>query len=82
VARITAAVCRLGQTFAGQRVLVVTHGGVIDALERWVGADRRTVPYVGGRWFSVSGEDVRAGRVVTVLGEDPAVSRDGGQPAR
>jgi broad specificity phosphatase PhoE len=86
VARITAAVCRLGKTFAGQKVLVVTHGGVIDALERWSGADRRTVPFVGGRWFTISGEDVRSGHAVAALpdevGKDPAESRDGGQPAR
>jgi probable phosphoglycerate mutase len=82
VARITGAICRLGQSFAGQKVLVVTHGGVIDALERWAGAERRAVPYVGGRWFSVSGEDVQAGQAMTVLGEDPAASGDGGQPAR
>jgi probable phosphoglycerate mutase len=82
VVRIAAAVARLGSSRADQRVLVVTHGGVIDALERTLGADRRPVPYLSGRWIEVSGGDLRPGPRLSALDPETNLQDSERQPAR
>ncbi len=51
VARIAAAVTRVAAALRHDIVLVITHGGVISALERSLGADQRRLAHLGGRWF-------------------------------
>jgi probable phosphoglycerate mutase len=46
--RVDAALARLAATFAGQRVLVVTHGGVVRNLERSFGVEPDPLPNLGG----------------------------------
>jgi probable phosphoglycerate mutase len=46
--RVDAALARLTATFAGQRVLVVTHGGVVRNLERSFGVEPDPLPNLGG----------------------------------
>ena len=46
--RVNAALARLAATFAGQRVLVVTHGGVVRNLERSFGVEPDPLPNLGG----------------------------------
>jgi probable phosphoglycerate mutase len=41
----------LASACAGQRVLVVTHAGVIKAVERALGCDDLPVPHLQGRWI-------------------------------
>jgi broad specificity phosphatase PhoE len=48
-ARVNAALARLAAAFAGQRVLVVTHGGVVRNLERSLGIEPEPLPNLGGR---------------------------------
>ena len=48
-ARVHASLARLAATFAGQRVLVVTHGGVVRNLERSLGIEPEPLPNLGGR---------------------------------
>ena len=48
-ARVNAALARLAATFAGQRVLVVTHGGVVRNLERSLGIEPEPLPNLAGR---------------------------------
>jgi probable phosphoglycerate mutase len=52
-ARVDAALRRLAGAFAGQRVLVVTHGGVVRNLERALGFDPDPLPNLGGRELDV-----------------------------
>ncbi len=54
-------------------VLVVTHGGVIDMIERRIGApvDRERLSNLRGRWFDIDGEQVMPGPEVVLL--DPEV---------
>jgi broad specificity phosphatase PhoE len=82
VGRITDAMVRLGEALAGQRVLVVTHGGVIDALERSLGGQPRSVPYLCGRWFEVSTGQVRARASLSTLDDQSAIQGERRQPAR
>src|SRR5207247_2522248 len=48
-------------------VLVVSHGGVIRALERDTGVDAQTLTNLGGRWFDVDAGAIRAGPIVALL---------------
>ena len=53
-----------------EMTLVVTHGGVIRTIERHYGAEYRSVPNVGGRWFARSPRGrVVPGDVLDLLGE-------------
>jgi broad specificity phosphatase PhoE len=49
-----------------ERLLVVTHGGVIRALEIHVGLHPRGVPVVSGRWFGLDGAKLLPGDAVAV----------------
>ena len=46
--RVNGALARLAATFAGRRVLVVTHGGVVRNLERSFGVEPDPLPNLGG----------------------------------
>lgn len=52
VRRVMSAVERLTAGAAGP-LLVITHGGVIRAVERQLGGDPRSTPNLSGRWVSV-----------------------------
>jgi broad specificity phosphatase PhoE len=51
--RALAALAGIAADVAGGRIVVVTHGGVIRALERRLGADDLPVPNLGGRWVEI-----------------------------
>ena len=52
----------LGSRYAGRRILVVTHAGVIRVVERHLGAGDRTVGQLEGRWLVRSGDHGHGGR--------------------
>ena len=52
---------------AGGRVLVVTHGGVIRALERRLAADDLPVPNLGGRWVGIDADSMELGERVLLV---------------
>jgi probable phosphoglycerate mutase len=54
--RVVAALERVARDHPGQSVLVVTHGGVIGALDNWLGNPYLRVGNVQGRWLSVTDE--------------------------
>jgi glucosyl-3-phosphoglycerate phosphatase len=73
------AVAALGRVAAGLGrdgpVLVVSHGGVVRALERAAGLRAATAPNLGGRWFSVSPSGLAAGEAVSLTDPDtPAIA--------
>lgn len=72
VARTSSALDRLARRRPGQRVLVVSHGGVIRALERALGDPSMAagVPNLGGRWFHWVDGTFVPGDVVVPLGPD------------
>jgi broad specificity phosphatase PhoE len=51
--RVTAAVEAVATSPVGSCVLVMTHGGVIGAIDRWLGVDYMRVGNVQGRWLVV-----------------------------
>jgi probable phosphoglycerate mutase len=55
----------------GGTALVVTHGGVIHALERALDVRReQRLPNLGGRWFTVGPGHLAAGEPVLLVDED------------
>jgi broad specificity phosphatase PhoE len=72
VARIAAAVTRVAAAHPGGVVLVITHGGVVSALERSLGADQRGLAHLGGRWIEASGEGLSVGEAVFLFDSDSA----------
>ena len=54
--RVDAALRSLASTYAGQRVVVVTHGGVVRNLERAFGIEPDPLPNLGGRELAVDPE--------------------------
>ena len=62
VERAVAALIGLAARFPSDRLLVVSHGGLIGAVERFVGVERgSSVPNLGGRWLEVSADGVLVG---------------------
>lgn len=54
-ARVEPALLALADRFAGEVLLVVTHGGVIRTIERHLSIDPgASTPNLGGRWLSVA----------------------------
>ena len=49
------ALSRIHELAAGGVVLVVTHGGVVYALEGMLGAGFQRIPNLAGRWFELDG---------------------------
>lgn len=49
--RVLAALGQVATAHEGRCVLIVTHNGVIHAMERAAGVDAPPVPYLQGRWF-------------------------------
>ncbi len=76
LARVLSALRDLERTHPGGDVLVVTHGGVLRALERYCGATDRAFPNLGGRFFDLDGAGdevlLSAGDRLFLLDEDQA----------
>lgn len=51
--RVTAAIEAVATAPHGSCVLVITHGGVIGAIDRWLGTEYMRVGNVQGRWLLV-----------------------------
>jgi len=53
-------------------ILIVTHGGVVGALNRSAGVPPRDpISNLGGRWFEWDGANLRAGDALPPLAEEP-----------
>ena len=72
--RTVPALVELAGRRAGEVVLVVSHGGVIRALERrlGVGDAEDGTPNLGGRWFEVRDDELTAG--APLLPVDPSMA--------
>lgn len=53
VARAVAALVRIHELVGGGEALAITHGGLVYALERMLGAGFVRLPNLGGRWFDI-----------------------------
>jgi probable phosphoglycerate mutase len=71
-ARMIAAFVEIAAASPGGEVLVVSHGGVIRAARRFLGAADARMANLGGSWFTVAGDVVEAGDVVDLASAEPA----------
>ena len=78
VERSVAALCALCAEFAGATLLVVSHGGIIHALERAgsEGEGWQRLDNLAGRWFNVTATEV------VPVGQRVALVVDGGPRSR
>jgi len=76
VARAQRALGRIADATPGGDVLVITHAGVVFAVERHLGRDRTRLANVEGRWVTIAPEGLRLGdRVVLAEPQDVTVPR-------
>jgi len=70
LARVVPALHKVAAAHDGQRVLIVTHGGVIGSLERSIEAEAGPAHHVSGRWFEIDEDAVTAlGERVSLIGD-------------
>jgi len=70
LARVVPALQTLADSVTEARIVAVTHGGVLRALDRSHGLDRARVPNLGGRWWSVTGDGLVGGAEVVLVRRD------------
>jgi broad specificity phosphatase PhoE len=76
VERVQRALRRIPDAVPGGDVLVITHAGVVFAVERHLGLDRTRLANVEGRWVTVASEGLRLGdRVLLAEPQDVTVPR-------
>jgi probable phosphoglycerate mutase len=66
-ARASAAIARIATMVGDGDVLVVTHGGLLMALETSLGAERSRPANLGGRWLVAGDGSVRLGDRIDLL---------------
>jgi probable phosphoglycerate mutase len=69
-ARAVAGLCAIHAELAGAEVLVVTHSGVIRAVEHAIGLDEHFHPNLGGTWVDIADGRVRMGERVMLIDHD------------
>ncbi len=77
VTRVCAAVAAVAAQQAGQKVLVVTHGGVISALFRELGGPARRFSHLSGIWIEAGPDGLTAGAEVSLLDAEVAATDTG-----
>jgi broad specificity phosphatase PhoE len=73
VARASAAIERIAEMVGDGDALVVTHGGLLMALDVHLGAERRRHANLGGRWIEVDDGVIRLGERLDLL-EDAEIT--------
>jgi probable phosphoglycerate mutase len=74
--RVLAAISRVCDEVPGDDLLFVTHGGVINALERRLGLEWQRVPNLGGRWFVWRDGELHLGDRVELIDHDAVTTQD------
>ena len=70
IVRIRGALDRLHETYTGADLLVVTHGGVIGALERECGLQWERMPNLGARVFVHHGDRIEVAERLVLVEDD------------
>jgi probable phosphoglycerate mutase len=79
VERVLRALHRVCSETQGDDILVVTHGGVINALERHCGVPWERVPNLGARWFEWRDGGVVLGERVELIDHSALTMQDAEQ---
>jgi len=80
-ARMIAAFIDIATESPGEEVLVVSHGGVIRAARRLLGASDARMPNLAASWFEVRGAQVSAGDVVNLCGAPSRAEPSAAEPS-
>ena len=73
--RALEAIAAVAVRHPGSDVLVVTHGGLIYAIEKHLGLEHQHLANLGARWVELEGERLRAGeRLMLIDPHDAAVT--------
>lgn len=67
--RVRAGLAALAQQNTATTTVVITHGGVIYALERFFGQPHARIANLGGRWFDLNNGSLTMGERVHLLDE-------------
>ena len=70
--RMIAAFVDIAAASPGGEILIVSHGGVIRAVRRMLGAADARMPNLSGSRFTVNGDRVTTGEFVDLVGAAPA----------
>jgi len=70
--RMLAAFIDIAAQSPGEEVLVVSHGGVIRAVRRLLGASDGRMANLSASWFDVRGTHVTAGEIVDLCDAEPS----------
>jgi broad specificity phosphatase PhoE len=70
VARAHRALDRIATEYAGAEVLVLTHGGFINAVEQAAGLPWERMPNLGGRWVTHHGDRLAVGDRLVLVDDD------------
>lgn len=70
-ARVIASFHDIAAAHPGGEVLVISHGGVIRAVRRLLGATGERMPNLGASWFTVRNGRVIAGDLVALIDVEP-----------
>lgn len=65
--RTFAAIATITTTFPSGDILVVTHGGIIYALEAHLGAPKQYLSNLAARWISVDGANIELGQRLELI---------------
>ncbi len=65
--RAMAALQRIAKEHPGERVLVITHGGLIRSVERALGIESPHLANLGGIWITIDGHNVEVGDRVDII---------------
>lgn len=76
VERVLAALARVLETVPGDDLLIISHGGVINALERHLGLEWQRVPNLGGRWFAWKEGTLHLGDRVDLIDHSVVTTQD------
>jgi len=74
--RVLAALARVCKDVPGDDLLIVTHGGVINALERLLGLEWQRVPNLGGRWFVWRDGELHLGDRIELIDHEAVTTQD------
>ncbi len=77
--RVHEGLARIRAEVPGDDILVVTHGGVINALEASFGLDWQRVPNLGARWFVWDGRQFRIGDRLHLVDDEHTTVQTRGQ---
>ena len=74
--RVLGAIARICANVAGDDLLLITHGGVINSLERRLGLEWQRVPNLGGRWFVWRDGELHLGDRIELIDHEALTTQD------